>query len=322
MTSSSRLDSSPTRSRIPTAASGSKLPPAARLMHIALFFSGRIYGYQHSLKLLRDFMERYNPVVFVSLNLDASNITTDDQKEVYRNAQEFAELFGIQEDAKTDDSTEGAYRRSVVFGRDAGRTKFGTSSDRMVMIPTQVPIQFSELCDQVGFHYGYTMYSMHYHNNQCMRMIEEYQCKHNMVFDLVIKHRADVCSASIIENLDEWNYTENSVYVPDLMNFGGCNDQIAIGTFPAMRQYCHFIDHWYDMLTNTELLPAPNRICHETFMMNYLSKFCGLQIRMFTYPYWLDHKRFQHTGDKKARVPSAEKLARIAKQRALRLKGW
>jgi hypothetical protein len=98
------------------------------------------------------------------------------------------------------------------------------------------------------------MWSMYYHNKKCYEMIEKSQKK----YDYIIKFRGDISyeNFNIPTGID-------SIYIPKSNDFGGINDQIAIGNNENMKWYCSLIDY-IDFYSQKELILHPETLlnCH------------------------------------------------------------
>jgi hypothetical protein len=123
----------------------------------------------------------------------------------------------------------------------------------------------------------YNMHSMFYHNYKCMELIKNYQQKHNIKFDIIIKYRADIYSDNIL-NLDKPD--KNTIYIPDRYNYGGINDQIAYGDFTSMEIYSECY------LNFLNCAKSCNKFHPETILSHHL-KTKNLNISPFKYEYIL-----------------------------------
>ena len=59
------------------------------MRRIAVYFAGRIQGYEDCMEQLLQIKNDYNPIFFMSLNMDSSEVT---------NLDKFKELFSIEDD--------------------------------------------------------------------------------------------------------------------------------------------------------------------------------------------------------------------------------
>lgn len=122
-------------------------------------------------------------------------------------------------------------------------------------------------------------YSQFKHNNECMKMIELYQKKHNMKFDIVIKYRMDINNFN--DNIIEIeNPITNTCYIPEGQDWGGINDQIAYGDFESMYKYCNVVNN----IVN--LCQSGVKFHPETLLLHHLEKE-KLNIKRFKFNYTL-----------------------------------
>lgn len=115
--------------------------------------------------------------------------------------------------------------------------------------------------DEVSY---YTTYSMFYHDNKNYKKIEEYSSKHNIIFDIILKYRADINSDSGVIELQ--NPEENHIYIPEGHDYidNALNALIAYGNSKIMKIYCNIVN-------NLEQLCIDGTIFHsETLLKKYL----------------------------------------------------
>lgn len=86
------------------------------------------------------------------------------------------------------------------------------------------------------------VWSMYTHNQRAFQLMEAYEQKHGARFDTVIKYRADLASATPLA-LPSSLLQPQTVYIPEVEDWGGVNDQIALGHRDSMKQYCDAIDN-------------------------------------------------------------------------------
>lgn len=84
-------------------------------------------------------------------------------------------------------------------------------------------------------------HSMYFHTKRCFEMMESYSREHGVVFDVVIKFRTEVTSKEKL--VLQGGMREDEVYIPDVFDYGGINDQIAYGSVSAMYKYTRCIDY-------------------------------------------------------------------------------
>ena len=130
------------------------------------------------------------------------------------------------------------------------------------------------------------VWSMYYHNFQCMQLIREYADKHNVVFDIVVKYRGDIHSREVLDLFHPIQV--NTVYIPvgnDWM--GGLNDQIAYGGMEAMTKYCQCLQYILPMCT-MGILYHP-----ETLLRSYIQGVCHLNVSRIPFMYQLAQYHYQ-----------------------------
>lgn len=208
-------------------------------MKIAIFFSGRIKGYEHTFPHLKSIIDKYNPVFFTSLNQESENEYT----------KTFCEKFNI----KTDQIN---YEKTIL------------------------PDSLKDV--NSGSHVLNT-YSMFYHNYKAFCLIEKYQTSHNIHFDVVVKYRAEINSSDVLK----FNETENDkLYIPNGLDYGGTNDQIAYGNFDVMKKYCELGNGNVEKLH----LEKKTRYHPETLLCHHI-KSSNLSLIRPTFSYQLDGSR-------------------------------
>lgn len=208
-------------------------------MKIAIFFSGRIKGYEYTFPHLKSIIDKYNPVFFTSLNQESENEYT----------KTFCEKFNI----KTDQIN---YEKTIL------------------------PDSLKDV--NSGSHVLNT-YSMFYHNYKAFCLIEKYQTSHNIHFDVVVKYRAEINSSNVLK----FNETENDkLYIPNGLDYGGTNDQIAYGNFDVMKKYCELGNG------NVETLHLEKKTrYHPETLLYYHIKSSNLSLIRPTFSYKLDGSR-------------------------------
>lgn len=126
-------------------------------------------------------------------------------------------------------------------------------------------------------------YSMFYHNYKAFQLVENYQSKYNIHFDVVVKYRAEVHSSTL---LDFSNIEKNKLYIPADKDYGGINDQIAYGDFDIMQKYSQLGNG------NIEKLHLEKKIRYhpETLLKHHLDSYKMSIIRP-KFSYDLHHER-------------------------------
>lgn len=119
-------------------------------------------------------------------------------------------------------------------------------------------------------------YSMFYHNKRSFQLMEEYQNKHNINFDVIIKFRGDLKSTEKFPI--ETPINNLTVYIPNSFDWSGINDQIAYGDFDSMKIYSNCVDYILDYCKN-------KIIFHPETILKYHLNTNNLKIKRFKYGY-------------------------------------
>jgi len=121
----------------------------------------------------------------------------------------------------------------------------------------------------------YNTVSMHYNNNVCLRMIDEYMKKNNFVFDIVMKWRTEINYDMFF---DFYSKLEDiTIYVPNIHYHGGINDQVAYGNYESM---CIYANLYNNLLKYKHIRKHP-----ETLFNAYIRE--HLSYRNFSFLYEL-----------------------------------
>ena len=118
------------------------------------------------------------------------------------------------------------------------------------------------------------VYSMFYHENKAFHLIEKYQEKNSMKFDCVLYYRADMDSKEkLIMSMPE----NNTIYIPNTLDYGGYNDRMAYGSYESMKVYCNLIHSLEGIYCKNHALNNP-----ESILKEYL-KNTGMKITTIAY---------------------------------------
>ena len=112
--------------------------------------------------------------------------------------------------------------------------------------------------------------NMWYNRMRVFNMIENRD-----TYDIIINYRLDLYA------FNSMDYEINNLLnIPIGENHeGGCNDQIAYGTYDIMSTYMNLYLHLQDILSNCLMHP-------ETILMNYIKKF-DIKVRRFEFIYYI-----------------------------------
>jgi hypothetical protein len=173
-----------------------------KIMKIAIFFSGRITGYEECIKPLLEVKEKSSTeiVFFVSLNLPR----------LTQAEQEFLKILNISEDRVNIEETP---------EHPPWVDEHVKKSWKVVMISNA--------------------YSSLYHNRKSWKLITSFEEKNKIKFDIVVKYRADILSNTFIPLEVP---TKNTIYIPIANDHYGITDQIAYGDREVMKVYSTLFD--------------------------------------------------------------------------------
>lgn len=131
-----------------------------------------------------------------------------------------------------------------------------------------------------------TCYNMYYHNLNAFNLIETYMNTHNIVYDIIIKYRADITVTNDTIKIDKC--MDNTIYIPEGSDWdGGINDQIAYGNFNSMKKYSNLVNNIKQLCTNGIAFHP------ETLLRAHLLD-QKLTVRRFPFKYVLNSCRQNH----------------------------
>lgn len=131
-----------------------------------------------------------------------------------------------------------------------------------------------------------SVWSMYTHNQGAFRVMEAYERVHSLRFDAVVKYRTDIVSDTpppLPSPLEE-----GVLYVPQGFDWGGLNDQIAMGSRETMRVYCDCVNALVDLHTTERIRWHP-----ETLLLAYIQRRTKLTVRRFPFPYQLWKNKYK-----------------------------
>lgn len=186
-------------------------------LKVAILFTGRIKGYEHVKENLRRIKEKYNPIVFCSLN----------KKNKTNYVKGFCDFMDI-----TDERLHLETAPNVLGFLNDPRAKVNEQY-KQAWGNTDASSRFDN------------MSSFFYHTKQAMLLVEKYQEEHKMKFDAVLYYRADIDSPEEISIPNP--IKENTVYIPkprDNSNtdYGGICNVLQFGSPAVMKTICSLID--------------------------------------------------------------------------------
>ena len=222
-------------------------------MRVAIFFSGRIKGYENCLKHLLEYKENYDTTYFCSLN----------QKEGDPYTETFFSSLDIKEDQRNIEET--VYPPWI--------ENFDYTRMRIHEVTNMNRNRFNT-------------YSMFYHHHKAFVKINEYQQKYGMKFDIILQYRADIRSDTFIRlevPLKDHVYTwDNRHTNPDV--FCKIGNDIMYGNYESMMKYTTAVLYMEDMCSK-------GVVYHPEFMHWVWINSVGLKISVFDYSYIRDSSR-------------------------------
>lgn len=133
-------------------------------------------------------------------------------------------------------------------------------------------------------------WSMFVHNLRAFELMEAEEARRGAAFDVVIKYRADLqemapgqgkrLAGVVSAAVNGGKAAERTIWVPHHYDYGGLNDQVALGLRPAMAQYCACVRAIGDMC-RAGVLYHP-----ETLLANHV-RLCRLEVVRFEFAYVL-----------------------------------
>jgi hypothetical protein len=177
---------------------------------VAILFGGRIKGYDTVKDNLKRIKDKYNPTVFCSLNkVTKSNYIKG-----------FCEFMGISDDRLHLEKTppHPDFMNQVNIANSLkGKWGDGVALD--------------------------SLYSYHFQMQKVFKMLEDYQKKNNIHFDIILYYRADIQTTE--ELIFKTPIKDMTIYVPEntpSCDWGGLCNYFAYGNFNTMKYYCNIND--------------------------------------------------------------------------------
>jgi hypothetical protein len=241
-------------------------------MKIAVFFFGRIKGYEDCTETVRQLINDYDPVFFASIN--------DDTLTPYH--QSFFDSCNIK---------KGQYNIEKTIVPD------NLKDENMVVYPHglirlnsdgQEVLDFSLAGNKIIKYDGakpYNIYSQFLHRFRCLQLITTYQNVHNIIFDLVVSFRADIRSEM---PLKLYVPLKNTVYSPPITNFNEplvkINDMCNYGDLETMTKFCC-------LFINLDYVYRLSSMYHPELMVYKYLHSIGVNMESFNYTCSLSDKR-------------------------------
>jgi hypothetical protein len=244
-----------------------------------MLFSGRIKGYENVKDNLESIKKAYNPIVFCSLNkrvhsdyikgfCDFMGITTDRLKLIPspRVPSEIVDNPKVRADP--------AWVRGVKHGNSEG--KEGRYSG--------------------AYSYMFQMKSVY-------ELLEEYQKRNNMVFDIVLSYRADIDTKEKLELVHP--VKDMSLYVPaprgdpsrseTWCDHGGLCNQVFYGNPATMKIACYLFDNVEELAVNQNVMYHCESLLKKHMENN--------KVNIERFPYFFSLHKSRHEVNPTANIP-------------------
>ena len=119
------------------------------------------------------------------------------------------------------------------------------------------------------------------HNVMCMWVnrrrvfqdMRDYMIKNNVWYDLVISTRLDTWCYEALNVSKYENISDNEIYIPNGNDWGGLNDQLALGNYYAMEKYMMLYSNMNTILDRLKTITGyygPEPMLKENVMLNDL----------------------------------------------------
>lgn len=241
-------------------------------MKIAVFFFGRIKGYEDCTETVRQLINDYDPVFFASINDD----TLTPYHQTFFDSCNIKEgQYNIEKTIVPDDLKD---ENMVVYPHDLIRL----NSDGQEVMDFSLAGNKSIKYDGAK---PYNIYSQFLHRFRCIQLISTYQQTHNIRFDIIISFRADIRSEM---PLKLYVPLKNTVYSPHIRNnyepLVKIDDTCNYGDFETMTKFCC-------LFINLDYVYSISPLYHPELMVhNYLHSL-NINMESFHYRFVLSDKR-------------------------------
>ena len=246
------------------------------MLKIAVYFAGRIQGYEECLEQLLQIKNDYSPTFFMSLNTNSS----DAESEYIKN---FKEIFSIRSDCiNIEETALPEYLKEEDFTSSQEFIGLDSKTNSRIFLREKFLNKKTKFWKFVTSDL-YKTYSQYYHNKRAFDLVVNYQKIHSVEFDLVLKFRADI---KYTQPLYLYIPLKNTIYIPEGNDHEeGINAFIAYGDTESMRKYSYMVD-------NIESIINTNYMFHSEQMLKiYLYTACKLHIIRFPFITELTDKR-------------------------------
>jgi hypothetical protein len=133
---------------------------------------------------------------------------------------------------------------------------------------------------------GHNVMCMYINRKRVVNALKLHIFDTGIVYDWVISTRLDTYNDALMD-YSQFN-RPNTLYIPEGYDWGGMNDQMAIGKIDTMDLYMSLADDIYVLMK--EVIPYGP----ETLLSTYLAKYAEFSIERFAFPYRLLNGKFFH----------------------------
>ena len=245
------------------------------MRRIAVYFAGRIQGYEDCMEQLLQIKNDYNPIFFMSLNMDSSEVT---------NLDKFKELFSIEDNCVHIEKTIlPEFLKEEYFTSSQEFIVWDSKTNSRIFLGEKFLNKKTKFWKFANSDL-YRTYSQYYHNKRAFDLILNYQKTHSVQFDLVLKFRADI---KYTQPLHFYIPLKDRLYIPEGNDYEeGINAYIAYGDLESMKKYSYMVDC-------IESIIKTNYMFHSENMLKvYLDIVCKINIIRFPFITELTDKRY------------------------------
>ena len=135
---------------------------------------------------------------------------------------------------------------------------------------------------------SHNMMSMWFNRRRVYQDMCHYMTENGVMYDLVISTRLDTYNDEKMDYDMFRCLDDNTILVPEGYDWGGLNDQMAIGRFPAMAKYLTLFDRIYPILDQLSPYYGPEPALLKNVEMQ------GLEVYRFPFRYRLINGKMYH----------------------------
>lgn len=244
---------------------------------VAIYFAGRIQGYEDCLEQLFQIKNDYSPMFFMSLNMNSNEANLGD-------VEKFKQLFSIEDECVHIEKTVlPEFLKEEDFTSSQEFIGWDSKTNSRIFLGEKFLQKKTKFWKFVNSDL-YKTYSQYYHNKRAFELILKYQETHSLEFDVVVKFRADI---KYTQPLHLYIPLKDTLYIPEGNDHEeGINAFMAYGDTESMKKYSYMVD-------NIESIINTNYMFHSEQMLKiYLDTACKLKLIRFPFITTLTDKRY------------------------------